>query len=178
MRPAARLEAVTLQFQPDWLARDLGADGRRRKVIEAMVAEGCYLSQFATGTSNGGLTAFPGGDRWRWESGLFAGRYDRGEASDRPLYGAWNRRADPYGGAVRFGSSYVRLPPEALGHATFCFPDSVYEPVDLGDIALLPELCRMADDSGFGDLDDYVEAHVHAPVRFDEDVEAVVLDPC
>ena len=26
-------------------------------------------------------------------------------------------------------------------------------------------------------LDDYIEAHVHGPVRLDEDVEAVVLDP-
>jgi Protein of unknown function (DUF3626) len=27
-------------------------------------------------------------------------------------------------------------------------------------------------------LDDYIEAHVHDPVRIDRDVEALVLDPC
>ena len=167
---AARVEAVTLQFHPDW-------PHRGRKVIESMAADGHYRSQFATGISNGGLTAFPGGDRWRWESRLFAGKYDDGPSSERPVYGAWNRRADPYGGAIRFGSSYVRLRPEAVDRSTFCFPDSVLEPADVGNAALLPHLCRLADQSGFDDLDECVEAHVHGLVRFDTDVDAVVLDP-
>lgn len=68
--------------------------------------------------------------------------------------------------------------PDALSRSTFCFPDSVHEPVDVGPAALLPHLCRMADESGFDDLDDCVEAHVHGAVRFDTDVEALVLDPC
>jgi hypothetical protein len=38
-------------------------------------------------------------------------------------------------------------------------------------------LCRLADESSSDDLDDYVEAHVHGDVRFDTDVDAVVLDP-
>ncbi|WP_082554207.1 DUF3626 domain-containing protein [Aeromicrobium sp. Root495] len=168
---AARVQAITLQFHPDWPHR--GAT-----VIGSMSVEGHYRSQFATGISNGGLTAFPGGDRWRWESRLFSGRYDGGPGSARPVYGAWNRRADPYGGAIRFGSSYVRLRAEAVSRSTFCFPDSVSEPIDVGDAALLPHLCRMADESGFDELDGYVEAHVHRAVRFDTDVEALVLDPC
>jgi hypothetical protein len=168
---ASAVEAVTLQFHPDW-------PHHGRMVIESMAADGHYRSQFATGISNGGLTAFPGGDRWRWESRLFAGRYDEGPASQRPVYGAWNRRGDPYGGAIRFGSAYVRLTPAAIDRSTFCFPDSVHEPVDIGDKTLLPHLCRMAEESGFDDLDDCVEAHVHGEVRFDRDVDALVLDPC
>lgn len=171
MTEVARVEAITLQFHPDW-PHDGGT------VIESMAADGVYRSQFATGISNGGLTAFPGGDRWRWESRLFSGRYDDGPADERPVYGAWNRRADPYGGAIRFGSSYVRLRPEAVARATFCFPDSVLEPTDVGEADLLPHLCRLADASGLDDLDDCVEAHVHGGVRFGADVEAVVLDPC
>lgn len=143
-----------------------------------MAADGVYRSQFATGTSNGGLTAFEGGDRWRWESRLFSGRYDEGPASARPLYGAWNRRADPYGGAIRFGSCHVRLRPEAVDRSTFCFPDSFLEPEHVGDKELLALLCRMADEAELDDLDDYVEAHVHGPVSFAHDVAAVVLDPC
>lgn len=171
-RPAAaRVEAVTLQFHPDW-------PHRGGKIIGSMAVDRQYRSQFATGISNGGLTAFPGGDRWRWESRLFSGKYDNLPATERPVYGAWNRRADPYGGAIRFGSSYVRLRPEAANRSTFCFPDSVHEPVDVGPATLLPRLCRMADDSGFDDLDECVEAHVHGPVRFDSDVDALVLDPC
>lgn len=62
--------------------------------------------------------------------------------------------------------------------STFCFPDSVLEPTEVGDATLLPRLCRMADDSGLDDLDECVEAYVHGPVRFGTDVEALVLDPC
>lgn len=171
MQEALEKPAITLQFHPDW-------PHNGGMVIESMASDGAYRSQFATGISNGGLTAFPGGDRWRWESRLFDGRYDHAPDLDRPVYGAWNRHADLYGGAIRFGSAYVRMRPEAIDRATFCFPDSVHEPEHVGDAAVLPSLCRRADESGFDDLDECVEAHVHGPVRFDTDVEAIVLDPC
>lgn len=161
---------VTLQFHPDWpFAGGL--------VIEAMARDGVYRSQFETGTSNGGLTAYEGGDRWRWESRLFDGRYDGAPGSERPVYGAWNRREDAYGAAIRFGSAHVRLRPEVTSRSTFCFRDSVMEPTDVGGPELLARLCEMADAAGFDDLDECVEAHVHGGVRFDRDVEAVVLDP-
>jgi hypothetical protein len=161
---------ITLHFHPNW-------PHNGRTVIESMAADGFYRSQFVTGISNGGLTAFPGGDRWRWESRLFEGRYDGGDPADRPVYGAWNHRGDPYGGAIRFGSSYLRLRPECTDRATFCFPDSYRDPEDFGDRSLLPKLCKLADDPSLDDLDNYVEAHVHGPVSFTADVEAVVLDP-
>ena len=162
---------VTLQFHPDW---PFGGG----TVIEAMAADGAYLSQFVTGTSNGGLTAFPGGDRGRWESRLFAGRYDEGPAGSRPVYGALNFRSDPYGGSVRFGSAYVRLRPEVTDRSTYCFPDSVFEPEALGGPDRIPELVALCEAAGHDHLDDYVEAHVHGGVSFAEDAEALVLDPC
>ncbi|CAM3847541.1 DUF3626 domain-containing protein [Nocardioides marinus] len=164
-------QRVTVQFHPNW-PHGSGL------VVESMARDGAYRSQFETGISNGGLTAHPGGDRWRWESRLFEGRYDDAPASERPVYGAWNRAGDPYGGAVRFGSAHLRLRPEVTARSTFCFPDSVFEPVDVGGPDQLPHLCRLAEESGMDELDDCVEAHVHGGVRFDRDVEAVVLDPC
>jgi hypothetical protein len=161
---------LTVQFQPNW---PHGA----RTVIESMAADGIYRSQFTTGISNGGLTAYRGGDRWEWESRLFSRRYDDQPELDRPVYGVWNRRRDVYGGAIRFGSSYLRLKPEAIDRATFCFPDSARDPADFGDRNVLPQLCRLADEARCDDLDDYVEAQVHGPVRLATDVEAVVLDP-
>ncbi|RZT17210.1 uncharacterized protein DUF3626 [Kribbella sp. VKM Ac-2569] len=160
---------ITVQFHPNW---PRGA----RTVIESIAADGVYQSQFATGISNGGLTAFRGGDRWEWESRLFSGRYDDQPELDRPVYGVWNRRRDVYGGAIRFGSSYLRLKPDTISRATFCFPDSARDPADFGDRSVLPQLCQLADDARLDDLDDYVEAHVHGPVRLSTDVEAVVLD--
>src|SRR5699024_12657829 len=103
---------VTLQFHPDW-------PHAGRRVLESLAADGVYRSQFATGISNGGLTAYPGGDRWRWESRLFAGRYDHSHPHERPVYGAWNRRGDPDGGAVRVGSAYLDRPREGTARHTF-----------------------------------------------------------
>jgi hypothetical protein len=162
---------VTLQFHPDWPFRG-------GLVIEAMARDGAYRSQFETGTSNGGLTAHPGGDRWRWESRIFEGRYDAAEPGDRPVYGALNHRGRPHGGSVRFGSAHLRLRPEVADRATFCFPDSVFEPTAIGGPERLAELVALADAADHDELDDYVEAHVHGGVRFERDVEAVVLDPC
>lgn len=161
-------------------------------MLDAIVASGVYRSQWTTGTSNGGLTARTGGDRWKWESQLFEGRYDQAPPNDRPVYGAWNRRHDEYGAAPRFGSAYLRLRPEVMERSTFCWPDSVYEPTAVGGPERLEELCRLAD-SGMVDvsrlppgaadlplddpLNDYVEAHVHGGVSLQRDVEAIVLDP-
>ncbi|WP_340539567.1 DUF3626 domain-containing protein [Nocardioides sp. GXZ039] len=161
---------IALHFHPDWPFGD-------GTVLEAIARDGVYRSQFETGTSNGGLTAVPGGDRWRWESRLFDGRYDDLPATERPKYGALHR-ADPYGPATRFGSAHLRLRPEVTGRATFCFPDSVFEPTAIGGPDLIPELIALADASDHDLLDHYVEAHVHGEVVVVDDVEAVVLDPC
>ena len=93
-----------------------------------MARDGVYRSQFETGTSNGGLTAHPGGDRWRWESRIFAGAYDDGSAAARPKYGSLNFRRRLAGGSPRFGSAYLRLAGHTLARTTFCYPDSVFEP--------------------------------------------------
>ena len=162
---------VTLQFHPDWPFGD-------GSVIEAIARDGRYRSQFETGTSNGGLTAHEGGDRWRWESRLFGGRYDFGAHSQRPVYGALNFPEDPYGGSVRFGSAHLRLRGDVASRCTFCFPDSVFEPAAVCGHEEVGELIRLARSSDLDPLDRYVEAHVHGQVLIERDVEAVVLDPC
>lgn len=164
--PALR---VTLNFHPDRLVRG-------RLALAAMAEDGRYLSQFATGTSNGGLTAFPGGDRWRWESRMFAAVYDDASDLDRPVYGGITDPPRPVGAAPRFGSAHLRLTAATLRRTTFCYPDSVEEPERFGVAAAMPLLALAAMDDRDA-LDDYVEAHVHGPVRFPDDVEALVLDP-
>lgn len=164
------MTTVLLQFHPDWPFED-------GTVIEGMVATGRYRSQFETGTSNGGLTAHRDGDRWRWESRLFLARYDAAPAAHRPVYGAVDL-GDPRGAAPRFGSAYVRLTPEASARATFCYPDSVFQPEGVGDADAVGELVTRMRAATGDPLDRYVEAHVHGGVAFADDVSAVVLDPC
>ncbi len=74
---------VTIHFHPD---RRVG----ETLLLKHLVTDGIYRSQFETGTSNGGLTAHTGGDRWRWEHHMFGGAYDSASPSDRPKYGSLN----------------------------------------------------------------------------------------
>lgn len=180
--PLDRGLRITLNFHPD-----VERDGVL--VLEAMADEGAYRSQFETCTSNGGLTAYPGGARWRWEERIFGGAYDGAPPAHRPKYGALNHRRRTVGGAVRFGSAHLRLAEPVLDRSTYCFPDSVLKPTDFGTAErfdLVPRADAFAAAVGDevterrtgGVLDDYIEAHVHGPVLVRRDVEALVLDPC
>lgn len=160
---------VTMNFHPD---RHAGG----RTILTALAEDGVYLSQFVTGTGNGGLTAHPGGDRWRWESRIFAGAYDAAPGHQRPVYGSLNFRCKPFGGSPRFGSAHLRLTAGTLARTTFCYPDSAAEPRHFGTAARM-QLIELARADLRDALDDYVEAHVHGTVRLDRHVEALVLDP-
>jgi hypothetical protein len=105
---------VTVNFHPERVVAALAREGGR------------YRSQFETGTSNGGLTAHRGGDRWLWESRIFGGAYDGGPPDQRPVYGSLNVGHRDVGASPRFGSAHLRLTGAALWRATFCFPDSVF----------------------------------------------------
>jgi hypothetical protein len=168
--PLDRTLPVTVNFHPDRVARGV-------PVLVGMRRAGCYRSQFVTGTGNGGLTAYRGGDRWRWESTMFGGVYDDADPVRRPIYGGLNHRRQSAGGCPRFGSAHLRLAAGVLSRTTFCYPDSYLEPTSfaVADRFALLDLLR-ADAAG-DPLDVYVEAHVHGPVRFDRDVDALVLDP-
>ncbi|MDY7089863.1 MAG: DUF3626 domain-containing protein [Actinomycetota bacterium] len=189
---------VTVSFHPDRVL----ADGLT--VAEHLAAEGVYRSQFETGISNGGLTAYAGGDRDRWEQRMFPGVY--GGTAGRPIYGALNLAGYPDGASPRFGSCHLVLDASVLPRATFSHGDSVTEPVVFGTAAtfgavwqaLLDEVARTgralnlpagspeewvaalaAPRSGPGRaMDDYVEAQVHGGLTLSEHVTAVVADPC
>jgi hypothetical protein len=161
---------VTINFHPDRLH-----DGV--PILRALARDGAYRSQFETATSNGALTAHAGGSRWAWESRIFGGAYDGVAPSQRPKYGSLNFRRRPAGGSPRFGSAHVRLHAEATARATFCYPDSFFEPTSFGTARRM-SLIAMAEADERDLLDDYVEAQIHGPVLLARDVEALVLDPC
>ncbi|GHI03648.1 hypothetical protein Scel_19690 [Streptomyces cellostaticus] len=159
---------ITLNFHPDRLSASV-------PILEALARDGAYHSQFVTGTSNGGLTAHPGGDRWRWENRIFGGAYDDADPAERPVYGALNFRRQVVGAAPRFGSSYLALTGPVLARATFCYPDSAAEPTDFGVAPAMP-LVALAEADEQDALNDYIESHVHGGVLLARDVEALVLD--
>lgn len=113
-----RLHArVVLHFHPDRYGV------KPMTVAEALLQEGQYRSQFETGLSSGGLTAFSGGARDTWERTLFGGAYHSADwtTAERPKYGALEviRHAD--GPWPRFGSCYFVLRPTVSWRTSFTF---------------------------------------------------------
>jgi hypothetical protein len=189
---------ITVSFHPDRLVGE-------STVAELLARDLVYRSQFETGISNGGLTAYPGGDRDRWEQRMFGGAYPSAVAVGRPIYGGLNLADHVDGASPRFGSCYLLLKPAVTPRATFSHGDSVTEPTVVGTAdtfgaiwaALLDEVARTGKALGLAAagprewvaalgvpraaagraLDDYVEAQVHGGISLAADVEAVVADP-
>ena len=88
---------VTINFHPDRLTAD------DKPLLQVIAEDGLLKSQFETGTSNGGLTAYAGGKRWAWKQSVFDGAYDEAPDSLRPKYGALNFRNYETGALSRFG---------------------------------------------------------------------------
>jgi len=74
--PAPRDLDVDVHLHPD---RMVGG----RTVVEALVADGVYRSQWETGTSNGGLTATPGGASVDMRSASINAPHDFGSNGSR-----------------------------------------------------------------------------------------------
>ena len=91
---------ITINFHPDRFANN------GKTIIENLIEQGMYHGQFRTGTTNGGRTAYIGGDRYSWEQRIFFNAYPKGNI-DRPKYGALNIFRYLDGATVRFGSCFL-----------------------------------------------------------------------
>ena len=192
---------LTVNFHPDRVARS------GFTVAEGMALTGRYVSQWVTGISNGGRSAFPGGDRQRWEQELFAHAYTDADPTDVefPIYGAWDLLGDPHGGSPRFGSCFIVLADHVRERSTICVGDSHAGPSDMGTFdtawCVLAALAEQAEHGSLlgapvdprglldllndppanagprRDLDHYVEMQVHGGIDLRTDVDSIVLDP-
>ncbi|BFH68526.1 hypothetical protein J27TS7_51670 [Paenibacillus dendritiformis] len=141
LRASAR---VTVNFHPDRLL----ADGSL--VAEGLLRDGVYRSQFETGVTSASPTAYPGGDRDRWERRLFGGAYHQAGIThrERPKYGALNLMQHPDGGAPNFGSCHLVLHSAMLARCTYTFGDSYSEPEHSGTIDVFdPLLAALLDEA-------------------------------
>ncbi len=148
---------VTLNFHPDRPA----VDGLT--VVEKLLVEGHYRSQFVTGLSNGSRTAFAGGERDLWETALFGGAYHEPRAlvDERPRYGGLDVMEHVDGACPRFGSCYFVLHPHMVSRCSFTWGDSHAGPEHVGTIdvfepvlaALLESVEATGEALGVGGLD-------------------------
>ena len=120
MRSIRAHSRVAVHFHPDRFGV------KPITVAESLLNEGLYQNQFETGLSSGGRSAFPGGDRDRWERDLFGGAYHTPGvvASERPKYGALALVRHPDGPTPRFGSCYFVLRLSISRRCSFTFSGS------------------------------------------------------
>lgn len=125
-----RIGRAALYFHPDRHADKIGSGKTAKLVASCLLADGVYRSQFETGISYGGLSAYPGGARDEWERALFNGAYHADGYSEetgyrnwcvlRPIYGALDVLGTVSDGpAPRFRSCFLLLRPEVLSRCTF-----------------------------------------------------------
>ena len=121
---------VGIHFHPD------RPDQTFKTTIENLFDQGIYKNQFETFTSSGGLSAYKGGDRNKWEKILFGGSYNKFfiKDSERPKYGAIDLFHNPDGPSPRFGSCYFLLKPEVSKRCTFTYMDSHLNPKEKGTL--------------------------------------------
>ncbi|WP_328473977.1 DUF3626 domain-containing protein [Actinoplanes sp. NBC_00393] len=136
---------MTVNFHPDRLV----ADGRT--VAQCLADDGVYRSQFETRISNGGLTAYPVGDRDRWEHRMFGGAYTGTAATFGALWQALSEQVARTGTALGVSAASPQAWIEALATR------------------------RAAGRIGRA-LDDYVEAQIHGGLTVSRHVAAVVAD--
>jgi len=177
-----------------------------KTVIENMIEQGQYHGQFQTGTTNGGKTAFIGGDRFLWEQRLFHNVYPANSV-DRPKYGALNIFKYIDGASVRFGSCFFSLKKEIVDRCTLSYGDSSINPTTLctsdtfegvlADIfkdvkdhtVLLNQVVSSQQEAlailmnksnkmkNIGrNLDCCIETHIHGNIDFKDDVDSLFID--
>ena len=113
--------SITINFHPDRLSNN------GKTIIESLTTQGLYHGQFRTGTTNGGASAYIGGDRFLWEQRLFFDAYPQ-SSLDRPKYGALNLFRYIDGASSRFGSCFFSLKNEVRERCTFSYGDSSTNP--------------------------------------------------
>lgn len=191
---------ITINFHPDRVAYN------SKTVLENLLEQGTYQSQFLTGISNGSMTAYVGGSRFNWEQRLFDSAYPE-KSLDRPKYGALNILKYIDGATPRFGSCHFVLKNSVAERVTFSYGDSTHHPTTLSTkdtfICILAELLKDVQENKrllnqvisynqealailmnknktlkfMGrNLDYYIESHVHGDVYLHHDVEALYLD--
>jgi len=115
---------VTINFHPDRFSNN------GKTIIENLIEQGKYHGQFRTGTTNGGRSAYTGGDRFMWEQRIFFDAYPQ-DAIDRPKYGALNIFRYIDGASARFGSCFFELKQKVIDRCTFAYGDSASNPAAL-----------------------------------------------
>ena len=158
---------ITMNFEPDRFSNN------GKTVIENLIEQGQYHGQFRTGTTNGGRTAYVGGDRFLWEQRIFFDAYPH-DVLDRPKYGALNLFRYIDGASITFGSCFFVLKHDIKTRCTFAYGDSSKNPTTICTsdtfIGIVSEIIREYLDKG--------KVLNKVLLSYKEAMLATLLNPC
>lgn len=161
---------VTINFHPDRFSNN------GKTIIENLIEQGHYHGQFRTGTTNGGRTAFAGGNRFLWEQRIFFDAYPQ-DSIDRPKYGALNIFRYIDGASMRFGSCFFTLKQEVISRCTFAYGDSSTNPTTLcTSDTFVGILAGLFDE--FLNKGKVLDKVLDPAVTSKKEVLAILLNPC
>lgn len=157
---------ITINFHPDRFSNN------QKIILDNLLEQGYYHGQFHTGTTNGGKTAFVGGQRYVWEQQLFHSMYPE-SCIDRPKYAALNLFNYLDGASVRFGSCYFVLNEDIAERCTFSYGDSSTNPTTICTFDTF--ICVLAD--LFRDVK-HNSRLLNQVVSWEQEALAIVLNEC
>jgi hypothetical protein len=160
------------------------------KTLDFIIKDDHLRNRFETGTSGGCLDI---DYRSNWEDNLFRDIYKDAEPYERVKYGAINTNCDPNGvvSAHWYGRSYFVMKDDVKIRTTFVYGDSSLKDWHIATFKYFYNILYYIPDIGLKSIIDvatgrdiknkltnsaYVEAQIHGPVRFDRDIEMLVVD--
>lgn len=160
------------------------------KVMDFILNDTNYRNQFETNISGGSLSKSARDD---WEKQLFNGLYLHSESGEKVKYGALNITNDPSGvrSAHGYGNSYLVLNDATKIRTSFVWGDSSAKDLHIANYRHFNPILLYLSNNALDEVvkiatgkqshstvvySNYIEAQIHGPVRFKEDVDTLVVN--
>jgi hypothetical protein len=160
------------------------------KVLDFILNDTNYRNQFETNISGGSLSKSARDD---WEKQLFNGLYLHSEGSEKVKYGALNITNDSSGvrSAHGYGNSYLVLNDATKVRTSFVWGDSSLKDLHIANYRNFYPILLYLGNNALDEIvkiamgkqpcstivyGNYIEAQIHGPVRFKEDVDTLVVN--
>ncbi len=161
------------------------------RVIDFIINDEYLRNRFESNTSSGSLDI---SSRSLWEDKLFNSIYKDSEGPERVKYGAVNINCDPCGvrAASSYGDSYLYMKDDVKMRTSFVYGDSSMQDYHISTFRNFLNILYYIPDNWLIDVVNsathkvdqpnkqlphmpYIEAQIHGSVRFDRDVELLVV---
>jgi len=162
------------------------------KTLDFIINDDHLRNRFETNSSGGSMDIDA---RSKWEDNLFMSVYKDADPHERVKYGAVNLNCDPDGvkTAHWYGNSYFVMNEDVKMRASFVYNDSSVMDLHMATFKHFCNILYYIPENGLRSIIDvatgknvdnklvdypYIECQLHGPIRFDRDVDMLVVNNC